>query len=264
MGMHSGGPKSQNHNIKSLGQRNLEAAIRFYDKDLFQASIKVADELNIAVRGFYHISASAPHWEDGFEEMMFFMDGKRFQSNMFPHMGKIMDKTRQVQHSKLTLGWSSAFEVVDKVNVLFYGSDEQMANMTARYNGMYMSSGLDKINITHVGHSASSSASSISSSSLKLDTLREHANTLNDLSAYCKEKVQKKQNAFVFYIHNQEACSHNDPLHQSSEFYFQSLDVTDSFLMEYPSVCMSALIGGHATCGVDFTATGYYPNNMFW
>ncbi len=88
--------KSQNHNIKSLGQRNLEAAIRFYDKDLFKASIKVADELNIAVRGFYHISASAKHWEDGFEEMMFFMDGKRFQSNMFPHAGKIMDTKRQV------------------------------------------------------------------------------------------------------------------------------------------------------------------------
>jgi hypothetical protein len=218
--------KSQNRDIKSLGQRNLEASIRFYDKDLYQAGIKVADQLDISVRGFYHLSsAHAAHWEDGFEEMMFILDGKRFQHNMFPHTAKMVDKKRLVQQSKLTLGWSAAFEVVDQLNIIVHGSAQAFANVTDRYNSMYMSSGSMKTNLTHVNEPSSSGDK-------QLDALKEHATSLQQLTAYCRAKTAARQRAFVFYIHNQEACKHDDPLHQSSESYFQSLDVTDSFLVE--------------------------------
>jgi hypothetical protein len=240
--------RSQNHAIKSLGQRNLETAIRFYDKDLFQASVKVVDELNVIVRGFYHVSAQVQNWEDGFEELLLFMDGKRFHANMFPHSWKTAAEKRK--QNKLTLGWSSVFSVVDKVNVLFHGNTPQHNNLTALYNSLYMSSGLEKVNITH-----------IQPSKREETEWEEQAHTINDLHEFCTEKVRTGQPAFVFFVHNKKPCDAS--FEKGYLQHTQLTDVLDSFLLEYPSICLAALIGGYGTCGVDF-AHGSYSNNMWW
>ena len=62
--------------------------------------------------------------------MMFILDGKRFQNNMFPHTGKVLDRKRLVQQSKLTLGWSAAFEVVDELTVIVHGTKGALDNVT--------------------------------------------------------------------------------------------------------------------------------------
>jgi ABC-type proline/glycine betaine transport system permease subunit len=40
-------------------------------------------------------------------------------------------------------------------------------------------------------------------------------------------------------------------------------DIVNSFIVEFPSICVLALLGGYATCGTDFEA-GAYDTNIFW
>lgn len=40
-------------------------------------------------------------------------------------------------------------------------------------------------------------------------------------------------------------------------------DIVNSFIIEFPSICMLALLSGYATCGSDFEQAAY-ETNIWW
>jgi hypothetical protein len=40
-------------------------------------------------------------------------------------------------------------------------------------------------------------------------------------------------------------------------------DIVNSFIVEFPSICIVALLNGYATCGSDFER-GAYDTNIWW
>lgn len=252
---------------RSFAQSNFETAVRFYDKDLFHSSLTLADEMKVHVRGFYHVTEALMHWKEIFEEHLMIMDGKRFQSNLFsknPTKSSVLDSKRK---NKLTTGWSSVFDIIDKLQITFEGSDAAYSNLTTLYNAMHIRSGTEKIDSSHYNHTLDSHSNVFGDLSAadrhSLSEIFGEIHTMNELHRYCTARTTARERAFVFYLHNHEtACSKHSAAPASVDAAVVH-DVVNSFVVEFPAVCLAALLGGYSSCGVDF-AHGQYENNVWW
>lgn len=253
------------HYGRSFAQSNFETAVRYYDKDLFHAALNTADRLNIHFRGFYHVTEDLKYWKEIFEEHLMIMDGKRFQSNLFskdPSKAHV-DKKRKI--ARLSTGWSSVFDAMDKIHITFEGSSEAFANLTSLLGSMHIRTGGEKIDVKHYDKVAKESTLAHLSAADRhsLAEVFGEMYTLNELHSYCTERSKAGDDAYVFYLHNHETnctSSHQAAALRSATFVH---DVVNSFVVEFPSVCLSALLGGYGTCGVDFEA-GQYAHNVWW
>jgi hypothetical protein len=265
---------ANSHHGRSFAQSNFETAVRFYDKDLFHASLNSADQLNIHVRGFYHVTEDLNHWKEILEEHLMIMDGKRFQSNLFSKSPSKSGINTKQKINKISTGWSSVFDIMDKVQITFEGSINAYSNLTNLFSSMHIRSGSEKIDVQHFDNTFLTNHKRLQLSEKDKHTLSEiigEVHTLNQLHKYCSERSAKKEHAFVFYLHNHEThCTNGElstkkkttsPEEVDSSFVH---DVVNSFIVEFPGVCMGALLhGGYSSCGVDFEK-GRYAHNVWW
>jgi hypothetical protein len=260
------------HHGRSFAQSNFETAVRFYDKDLFHASLNSADQLNIHVRGFYHVTEDLNHWKEILEEHLMIMDGKRFQSNLFARSPSKNGINMKHKTNKISTGWSSVFDIIDKVQITFEGSSNAYSNLTNLFSSMHIRSGSEKIEVHHYDNALLTNNKFVQLSEKDKHVLSEivgEVHTLNQLHKYCSDRTAKKEHAFVFYLHNHEThCTNGDtPAKTSSSNDVDSSfvhDVVNSFIVEFPGVCLGALLhGGYSSCGVDFEK-GRYAHNVWW
>lgn len=77
--------------------------------------------------------------------------------------------------------------------------------------------------------------------------------TIMALHQTCTDLVDRGENALVFYIHSKGTCcsrSTNNPPNWR--------EFMNTFIVEFPSICINALLDGYSTCGVNYRP---YTNN---
>jgi hypothetical protein len=90
--------------------------------------------------------------------------------------------------------------------------------------------------------------------------------TLTNLHKYCRRAVANKENVIVFYFkalspHRRKAFH---PAVNSDDHPFGTWrDLQNAFTIEFPSICIRALLKGYSTCGV-LSNGKFYEGNYFW
>eukprot|EP01038_Epipyxis_sp_PR26KG_P009756 gene9756-13125_t len=253
-------------------QRHFESSIRHYDKEIFQNIIQRMDEISpiIPVYGFYFLTSfEKKYWKEILEEHIMILDGKRFLFNLFPsnHFSNNNKVDKKKLTSRISTGWSSLFDILDKLEIHFSSTNQndlirsvEVQNLTAMINSLYIRSNNEKIIIKNYELKDKNKNNNYNR---LLEESKNELNTLNRIHQYCLSH----QNSFVFYINNHENnCTH---LHHDETLGTELFvhDVINSFIIEYPSICLTALMSGYKTCGVDFNSidqTHGYVNNIWW
>jgi len=271
--------KMNHGHVKSHGHKNFESSIRTYDRDLFHASLNLLDTMKIEIRGFYHVSTTIRHWLEVLEEHIMLLDGKRFPTNLFSSHQPDRKQITNVG-MRLSTGWSSVLEIAESIQVNVDSMDGQhkasstYQNVTDMLLNLHTRGGAQKIHVK-INKEAQMNAISETLSAPdhqnqlhRLASLMGEISTLSDVYDYCQQRVKKEsQNAYVFFLHNQESmCAVDEykhmPLHKISTEPFTN-DIINSFIVEFPSICLIALLSGYATCGTDFQE-GVYDTNIWW
>jgi hypothetical protein len=93
------------------------------------------------------------------------------------------------------------------------------------------------------------------------------SSTIEALYDYCKREVSAERKSFVYYIHSKGECCYskknkmrNDP---NPDAVSSWRDVMNTYNIEFPSICLRALLKGYSTCGYGQQG-GHYAGNFFW
>jgi hypothetical protein len=69
------------------------------------------------------------------------------------------------------------------------------------------------------------------------------------LHEYCINEKKNKRKAFVYYIHNKGSCCTRKS--EPSRNIVSWRESMNAFSIEFPSICLRALMDGYSTCGMD-------------
>ena len=83
--------------------------------------------------------------------------------------------------------------------------------------------------------------------------------TVNELHAFCKKKKEAGEKALVFYLHNKGGCC---PKYSNTPVEHWR-DLMNSFVIEFPSICLRALSSGYSACGPEYQDS-HYSGNFWW
>lgn len=111
------------------------------------------------------------------------------------------------------------------------------------------------------------------------DTVREHmlsspeyaessegeVSTLNRLHQHCRKQVTEfpDRKSYVYYFHNKGACCMRNSKDPGDLAVVSWREVMNTFILEFPSICIRALQRGYVSCGVDYQ-DAHYSGNFWW
>lgn len=75
---------------------------------------------------------------------------------------------------------------------------------------------------------------------------------------YCIDAVKNGENKIVFYFHTKSTTS-GKYISPASSWR----DIMNTYTIEFPSICIRALLEGHSTCG-SILFDVFYPGTFFW
>lgn len=238
---HNGHHSISNHNIisRSAGQKAFESALRSYDKELFYAIGNVLSFANIRVIGQYDIHSTAVDWFDVFEEHMMILEGKRFQGSLFA-------SKEHHRAMKVSTGWPALAEIVESIQINFFGTDEQYAKVAELVESLRVGAGKVKLQ------------KGKSNSSLKLE---------DKVKSYCAQFESSP--SLVFHMSNDHSCASTKEAnhqHNATKNDHFSHYADDTFVIEFPSLCMNVLTkGNYKVCGLDWDQNlKSFPRDSFW
>lgn len=82
--------------------------------------------------------------------------------------------------------------------------------------------------------------------------------TIQALHNYCKKAVATNKSALVFYFHT-KTMDKGRQLAPGACWR----DAMNAYVLEFPSICIRALLRGYSSCG-PFLSTNIYQGNFWW
>ena len=202
---------------------------------------------NITVAGFYHSSKWKSNWESIVTEQLRLMDGSRFKSNDF-YTGNQCKECKYENDVSL-------LSIMNYMHVTISGSEEDFR---------IVSDAIDKLNLDHkdririfytpsIKRRAYIDATAEERKELRKIAEKENLTegeffTVNAAHSYCKQQKRKGEKTYVFYAHSKGECCGKGSGHPVADWR----DEMNTFILEFPSTCMRALLAGYSTCGVEY------------
>jgi hypothetical protein len=261
--------------------------------DRFRETMKEIKAKSITVAGFYHVSRWARYWREVVEEQMHILDGKRQFGNRSSFAVRARNprdaKTEQEvlvrtlpwnEKSEGSRGWPSllsisqflSVNIVGPTNMDFDRVVEVVNSLPLRYSEQKIHFSFNKS--TPRGFYMDSDAMN----RLVLDAVEAISEgeytTIDKLYNYCTDVVQRKRRAFVYYFHNKGGCCSRVHRKTDGADDYPSAETVDpvaswreamnTFNLEYPSICLRALLRGHPVCGFEYQEAHYrYDDSHF-
>jgi len=85
--------------------------------------------------------------------------------------------------------------------------------------------------------------------------------TVTAMHEYCKKEVSAGRKAFVYYLHSKGACCTRS--REKTLAITTWRDAMNAFSLEFPSICLRALLAGYSACGMELQ-DGHFSGNYFW
>ena len=229
--------------VKEIELRNLER-IRFRN---------VTKQLNIqgySVKGFYHVSKWRKYWNEVMEEQLEILDGRR--NTFYSSMNS--ESNYEDKH------WTRLLKVADSIELHIAGSESDYTAVKNFVNSLELKSASKLKLFRHNTIKRLPTKAEINAAIQKYpDVTSGEVPTINALHNYCKAEKAANRKALVFYIHNKGGCcskSSNGPVSNWR-------DLMNTWILEFPSICLRALMKGYNACGINYQAA-HYSGNFWW
>lgn len=253
-----------NHTMDlAAGRRQAESALRSLEMHRFRQATREMKSRKISLAGFYHTSTWRSEWATVIAEQLLLMDGKRIQSSDM----MAYDQSRSDIIPWGNKYWASLLEAINFLHMVVAGSDEgDKVKVETLANDLKLR-GRNKINIQFNRTVARSSTKNLSKE--ERQKLRDQGVGLSEgevatvtaMHDYCRAEVAAGRKAFVFYLHSKGACCTRSK--EKSLAITTWRDSMNAFSIEFPSICLRALLAGYPACGMELQE-GHYSGNYFW
>mmetsp|Transcript_20410 Transcript_20410/g.34181 ORF Transcript_20410/g.34181 Transcript_20410/m.34181 type:complete len:277 (+) Transcript_20410:401-1231(+) len=88
--------------------------------------------------------------------------------------------------------------------------------------------------------------------------------TIQAVQRYCRRKADKGEKAIVYYFHSKSGCCYKHPFNSVEKNPRSSWrSLMNAFNLEFPSICLRAILKGYNTCGVE-NQDAHYSGNFWW
>jgi len=239
---------------------SVELMILYRERELFHRSVTAAKSAGYSIRGFYHTSTWQNMWEAVILEQIQLLDGKR-------KVPVDVDKpdTAYKWHDDL---WTSLLRASESLFVNVAGPViEDLHKVTELIKGAGLAS-LDKIqfgfNKTIGRHDFNGANEAKKKEFLANEQLSSgEYSTIDLLQKYCIEKTNAGEKALVYYIHSKSGCCYKDFGSKEKNPRASWREEMNAFNIEFPSICLRALLKGYNTCGVE-NQDAHYSGNFWW
>jgi hypothetical protein len=251
----------QFHNKSNLISRELEQ---------WKRAVKEMKQKDINLRGFYHTSSWAPYWKDVLLEQLIMMDGKRVPRKWSSSPNNISDM--DVQHMYQTK--VSLLEEVDQLYLNIAGETSKDFDKIKSYVESLKLKYFDHIHFNY-NKTAPRGAYNNARNSKQHDLEKAMANnyelsegessTIMTLHNYCKDMKNQRKKAYIFYLHNKGGCCvRGKPrVSYNVEPVASWREGMNTFNIEFPSICLRALLSGYSACGMELQ-DAHHSGNFWW
>jgi len=243
---------------------------RTLEKQRWKEAFRSAKSQGYRIKGFYHVSAWRQFWHLILLDQLNILDGRR------PHHTDY-DIPYNDSSPSLIWGephWTSLLTAVDSLFLNVVGPDESHLKMVrdlvdknATLHPKHRSKIQFHFNKT-IGRSTFEHMSKDEKRRVmaanKPPLSEAEVSTVTALQDYCVEENRAGRKAFVFYIHNKGACCFPRNSKVRDQWPVAGWrDVMNTFNIEFPSICLRALLAGYSTCGYG-SQLGHYTGNFWW
>eukprot|EP00667_Euglena_gracilis_P017150 EG_transcript_18020 len=250
--------------------------------------MQAARQRNVTLRVFYHTSTWQPYWPEVVTEQVLLMDGRR-PVNFFVGEHLYDQGTKPCRHCPLHGGlrwlptqWASVLDLADRLylNVAHQrpGDFERVKRLVEGLPLVHR----DKL-FLHFNHTiprqkdqhAPANASGLSVAEVS---------TFLAMHDYCVAEHAAGRKAFVVFLHSKGACCSRTaqpaaPIKTAklrAKFYEHASvaswrELMNTFSVEFPSICLRALLEGYVACGANLKDDVYgevydphYSGTVFW
>jgi hypothetical protein len=246
----------------------LETINRISEEHRFNEVVNQLQEEGYNIRGFYHTSAWQTQWRHVIEEQLLLFDGKRV--NAMKYNDYDSNNTDVIPWDEDHWG-VSLLSAVDKMILTVASSTKNdYRDITEAVRNLNLSHS-DKIltrynaTIPRLGTLSMSNSkrnSFLSSSAAQVLSEGEFS-SMESIYDYCKTEQQHNRKSIVFYVHSKGGCCTRGN-GETNVAHWREL--MNAFVIEFPSICMRALLEGYSTCGALYTTkpSPAYSGNFWW
>lgn len=249
------------------------------EQQRWNEAVTLARDRGFSIKGFYHTSTWQPFWQDVIEEQLLLMDGKR-QLN---HFLEVLNVNRSFAYSsskapngkniftKAGLLWgpkyfASVLEAVDQLFINVAGKTSEDLNKIKNVVDNLKLKNRNRI-VFNFNRTTDRSRYQHGSDADRLELGKDieisegEYSTVKMLHEYCTDEVRQGRKSFVFYLHNKGACCSRK--NQKFSPVASWREAMNTFTIEFPSVCLRALLSGYLTCGFEYQVS-HYSGNFWW
>lgn len=246
------------------GRKSIENALRLLESHRFREVVRRLRDLKVRLKGFYHTSAWRGEWRAVMSEQLQLLDGKREQLN------GLFDRERATSDG-IEWGrrpWTSLLEHSEELHVTVASSKPSDLDLISSFIG-----GLDlthKERLKFVFNETLPRGSFGKLSPQERDKLMERRSDLSEgesatflaLYDYCTVEEKAGRKSFVYYFHTKGACCTRKTEKLGARCVTTWREAMNAFALEFPSICLRALLDGYDSCGME-NQEGTYSGN-FW
>ena len=251
-----------NHTLDlRLGRKQLESGLRSLESHRFREALREARAAGYKLKGFYHTSTWRGGWRAVMEEQLRLLDGKR------ERISTVFDR-ESASNDVISWGkkdWASLLESSDHgVHVTVAGQDGDLDKVVAFVDDLGLAH-RNKLSFFFNktlprGHFNDVRDEGERKRLLTNRTLSEgESATWLSLVDYCEANRQ----SFVYYLHLKGACCTRKTEKLGARSVTTWREAMNAFVIEFPSICLRALVDGYDSCGFE-SQDGHYSGNFFW
>lgn len=255
-----------NHTLDlRMGRKQLEGGLRTLESHQFRGALLNARSRGYSIRGFYHTSTWRSEWKSVMSEQLNLLDGKR------EHLNGIYDRENGIS-DHIEWGkkmWSSLLQSSNGLHMTVASSSsddfEKVTNFVDSLNLVHR----DKIKLVFNETLPRGGLSAITDEHERKKALRNlylsegEAATFMALHDYCTAENNQGRNALVYYFHLKGACCTRKTERLNARYVTSWREAMNAFNIEFPSICLRALLDGYDSCGME-SQEGTYSGNFWW
>lgn len=215
------------------------------------------------IQGFYHTSKWRQYWKEVISEQLYLLDGRR----------PVPEQNYPRYTNKIPWDDSARFASllnISSLTINIVGQDKSHKEEISKY--------IDSLGLEHAGkitvefnrtitRGAYDSASADKKKAYHDDqelSCGEYP-TIMKLRDYCMKEVSAGRKTLVYYMHSKGACCQRNATNgpPQNEGVSAWREYMNAMTIEFPSICMRALMKGHLTCGVE-NQDMHYSGNYWW
>lgn len=244
------------------------------ESEQWRRAVSEMREKKISLKGFYHTSSWAPYWKDVLIEQLHLMDGKRIPKKWSTLLNNNPSNITDMSISHMMQTKVALLAEVDELYLNVAGPTSRDLTIIKKF--------VESLNLKYhqnihfnwnqtadrgAYHHAKNSKNEQVVKSMETNPFisEGESSTIMTLHNYCKNEVANNRKAFVFYLHSKGGCCvRGKPKHSYNvEPVASWREGMNTFNIEFPSICLRALLSGYSSCGMEYQ-DAHHSGNFWW